>query len=273
LSVSYAQALSKKADVFVYVAYPGEPALGPVAFMHRPSSMDNPDAPISHHWIDATHVTFGVATVGLRYGQFKLEGSSFTGREPNENRYDFDKPGFDSWSGRLSYNPSENWALQASHGFIKSPELLHPVEDVKRTTASAIYSKALTPGSSLNATAVWGMNKIKDHKGENAVLVEGEWRKNKLSIHSRYEWVQKGIEELSLDEDVFGHDAVFPVNAFTIGFNYDILKLGQTRLAGGSQISFYHADKRLDPLYGKNPMAVEVYLRLYPEMMRIKMKK
>jgi hypothetical protein len=76
-----------------------------------------------------------------------------------------------------------------------------------------------------------------------------------------------------LDEDVFGHDAVFPVNAFTIGFNYDILKLGQTRLAGGSQISFYHADKRLDPLYGKNPMAVEVYLRLYPEMMRIKMKK
>jgi hypothetical protein len=111
----------------------------------------------------------------------------FTGREPNENRYDFDKPGFDSWSGRLSYNPSENWALQASHGFIKSPELLHPVEDVNRTTASAIYSKALTPGSSLNATAVWGMNKIKDHKGENAVLVEGEWRKNKLSIHSRYE--------------------------------------------------------------------------------------
>lgn len=101
LSVSYSQALSKKADVFAYVGYPGEPALGPVAFMHRPSALANPDAPISHHWVDATHVTFGVATLGVRYGQFKIEGSSFTGREPDENRYDFDKARFDSWSGRL----------------------------------------------------------------------------------------------------------------------------------------------------------------------------
>ncbi|MGN6604485.1 MAG: hypothetical protein ACTHK8_18650 [Ginsengibacter sp.] len=267
LSVSYAQALSKKADVFVYVGYPGEPALGPVAFMHRPSSMDDPNAPISHHWIDATHVTFGVATFGLRYGQVKLEGSSFTGREPDENRYNFDKPRFDSWSGRFSWNPSQNWALQVSHGFIKSPELLHPDEDVNRTTASAEYAKFLSDNSTFNATAVWGMNKIKGHDGENAALVEGEWRKNKLALHARYEWVQKGIEELSLDENVYGHDAVFPVNALTAGLNYDLLKIGKTRLAGGSQITFYHADKRLDPLYGKNPMAFEVYLRLYPSMM------
>jgi hypothetical protein len=273
LSVSYSQALSEKADVFVYLGYPGEPALGPVAFMHRPSAMDNPDAPISHHWVDATHVTFGVATIGVRYGDFKLEGSSFTGREPDENRYDFDKPRFDSWSGRLSYNPTENWALQVSQGFITSPELLHPGEDVNRTTASAEYSKSFSSNSTLNATAVWGMNKVKDHDGENAVLVEGEWRKNKLALHSRYEWVQKGIEELSLNETLYGHDAVFPVNAFTVGFNYDFLKLGQTRLAGGSQVTFYHADHRLDPLYGKNPMAVEVYLRLYPSMMMMGRKK
>ena len=117
------------------------------------------------------------------------------------------------------------------------------------------------------------MNKVKDHDGENAVLVEGEWRKNKLALHSRYEWVQKGIEELSLNETVYGHDSVFPVNAFTVGFNYDFLKLGQTRLAGGSQVTFYHADHRLDPLYGKNPMAVEMYLRLYPSMIMMGRKK
>lgn len=267
LSVSYAQALSKKADVFVYVGYPGEPALGPVAFMHRPSALSNPDAPISHHWVDATHVTFGVATLGVRYGDFKIEGSSFTGREPNENRYNFDKPRFDSWSGRLSYNPTKNWALQVSHGFIKSPELLHPDEDVNRTTASAIFSKKLS-GSSINATALWGMNKTAGHDGENAALIEGEWRRNKLVIHSRYEWVQKTVEELDLSETLYGHDAVFPVNAFTAGFNYDLLNIGQTKLAGGGQFTFYHADERLDPLYGHNPMAIEVYLRLYPGRMR-----
>ena len=270
LSVSYSHALSPKADVFVYLGYPGEPALGPVAFMHRPSAMDNPDAPITHHWVDATHITFGVATLGFRYGQFKLEGSSFTGREPDENRYNFDKPLFDSWSGRLSFNPSANWALQISQGFIKSPELLHPGEDVNRTTASAVYSKALSANGTFNATAVWGMNKIKNHDGEIAALAEAEWRRKKLALYGRYEWAQKGIEELSLDENTFGHDAVFPVNAFTAGFNYDLLKIGRTRLAGGSQVTFYHADKRLDPLYGKNPMAVEVYLRLYPSLMGMK---
>ncbi len=269
LSVSYAQALSPDADIFVYLAYPGEPALGPVAFMHRPSALGNPDAPITHHWVDATHVTFGVATIGLRYGSFKLEASSFTGREPDDNRYDFDKPRFDSWSGRISFNPSRNWALQASHGFIKNPELLHPGEDVNRTTASAIYSHQLASNSLFNATAVWGMNKLKGHNGEHAVLVEGEWRKGKLALHSRYEWVQKGIEELALDENDFGHDAVFPVNAFTLGFNYDLLEFGHLRLAGGGQWTLYHAEERLNSLYGKNPMALEVYFRLYPSLMRM----
>jgi hypothetical protein len=195
-----------------------------------------------------------------------------TGREPDENRYNFDKPRFDSWSGRLSWNPSANWALPVSHGFIKSPELLHPDEDVNRTTASAIYSNAISTNSTFNATAVWGMNKTKGHEPENAILVEGEWRTHKWSIHSRYEWVQKGIEELSLDENVYGKESVFPVNAFTAGFNYDLLKLGGARLAGGSQITFYHADERLNNLYGKNPMAIEIYLRLYPAISLMKMK-
>ena len=266
LSVSYSQALSKKSDVFLYLGYPGEPALGPVAFMHRPSALSNPDAPISHHWIDATHITFGVATLGVRYGDFKIEGSSFTGKEPDENSYDVDKPLFDSWSGRLSYNPSENWALQVSHGFIKNPETLHS-GNINRTTASAIYSLPLKNNGSLNATAVWGMNKAKNHDGENAVLIEAEWRKNKLALYGRYDWVQKSLEELALDENVYGHDAVFPVNAFTIGFNYDLFKIAKARVAGGSQFSLYHADSKLDNLYGRNPMAFEVFLRLYPGRM------
>jgi hypothetical protein len=268
LSVSYSQALSKNADVFAYVAYPGEPALGPVAFMHRPSALYNPDAPISHHWVDATHITFGVATLGVRLGQFKVEGSSFTGREPDENRYNFDKPRFDSWSGRLSYNPTQNWALQVSHGFLKSPEALHPEEDVAKTTASVVYSKPLLNKGWLNATAVWGQNKSNGHTGENAVMLEGSWRKNGLAVHSRYEYVQKSAAELVLDETVYGHDVLYPVHAFTLGLNYDLLNMGKTRLAAGTQATYYNADDRLHALYGKNPMAVEVYLRLYPGLMK-----
>ncbi len=269
LSISYTYAFSKNTDVFAYVAYPGEPALGPVAFMHRPSALYNPDAPLSHHWVDATHITFGVATLGIRLGQFKIEGSSFTGREPNEKRFDFDKPRFDSWSGRLSYNPSKNWALQVSNGFLKSPEELHPNEDINRTTASATYSLPLSNNGWLNVVAVWGMNKVKEQVAENAFLLEGSWRKNKLAIHGRYEYVEKSVEELNLNESVYGNNVVFPVNAFTLGFNYDLLNIGKTRLAGGSQFTYYNADNKLNSLYGQNPMAFEVYLRFYPSLMKM----
>lgn len=268
LSVAYAYALSKKSDVFVYVGYPGEPALGPVAFMHRASAMDNPDAPISHHWIDATHITFGVATLSIRSGNFKLEGSSFTGREPDENRYDFDKPRFDSWSGRLSFNPSKNWALQVSHAYIKGPEFIHADENVHRTTASAGYALQLNKNHSLNATAVWGMNKQKNEPGENAALLEVSYRISKFAFYNKYEFVQKTTEELNLDEALYGNNR-FPVSAYTFGINYDLLQLNKTKVAVGSHINFYKPDSRLYNLYGKNPVALEVYLRIYPSIMRM----
>jgi len=267
LSVSYSQALSKKVDVFAYMGYPGEPAIGPVAFMHRPSALDNPNAPLSHHWSDATHITFGVATLGVRYGNWKLEGSSFTGREPDEDRYNFDKARFDSWSGRLSFNPSQHWALQVSHGFIKSPEMLHPQEDIHRTTASVIYAGKTGGNSRIDATAVWGLNKSEGHDGENAVLAEAAWRKLKWAVYGRYEFTQKSSEELALNETIYGEHTLFPVHAFTIGTNYDLLQVSKLSVALGGQFTLYNADKQLNNLYGKNPMAVEFYLRLYPSLM------
>lgn len=269
LSVGYTHAFSSKSDLSLYLGYPGEPALGSVAFMHRPSALDNPDAPISHHWNDATHITFGVATLGYRYDRFKLEVSSFTGREPNENRYNFDKPRFDSWSGRLLVNPDKYLSFQVSHGFIKSPEEMHTTENVNRTTASAIFSHPLKKDSWLNATALWAVNKQKEHDGENAVLLEGSLGLRRLSFHVRYEWVQKSVEELVLDENVYGHDAVFPVNAFTVGLDHTLLTFGSVAFKAGTQFTFYHTDRRLDNLYGKNPMAFQVYLRINPTLMRM----
>jgi hypothetical protein len=211
-----------------------------------------------------------VATVGVRLDKFKVEASSFTGREPDENRYDFDKPKFDSWSGRLSYNPTENWALQASRGFVKSPEVLHPEEDVNRTTASAIYSHELPMKSMLNITALWGLNKIEDHKGENAFLLEGAWNKDRFALYTRYEWIQKSVEELNL-QSIFADakSVVFPINALTLGFNYNLLKYKNTWLSAGSHITIFDADDRLDNLYGKHPVGLEVYLRIHPALMHM----
>ncbi len=101
------------------------------------------------------------------------------------------------------------------------------------------------------------------------MLAEAAWHINRSAIYTRYEYAQKSAEELVLDEDEFGHDAVFNVHALTVGYNYDLLYFNKTRLAIGGNFAVNNADAKLDNLYGKNPLSFQVYLRLYPELMRI----
>jgi hypothetical protein len=268
LSVAYTHKFSENIDVTGYLGYPGEPALGPVAFMHRLSSLHNPDAPLSHHWQDATHITFGVATIGIRLGIFKIESSSFTGREPDENRYDFDEPRFDSYSFRLSCNPMEQLSLQASYGFLRSPEALEPDENIKRTTASIIHQLPFGKENYYLSTAVvWGNNY--SHTTENSFLLESVAQLDRTAIYGRYEYVEKSASELNLQQFINGTDPVFKIQAATIGVNYVFLRKAGFNFAIGTQGTLFIGDERLNPVYGKNPMAGEVYLRLYPHLMHM----
>src|SRR5258706_3278276 len=126
LAGAYSVPVATDSSAFLYVGYPVEPALGPPTFMHRFSGIDNPGTPISHHSLDSTDITYGVVTAGVVYGQWKIEGSIFNGREPDQQRWDLDPLRLDSASARISWNPTENWAFQTSYGFIKSPEELEP---------------------------------------------------------------------------------------------------------------------------------------------------
>jgi hypothetical protein len=249
------------------IGYPGEPALGPPVFMHRLSAMNDPDAPLTHHYADATHITFGVATVGFRYQDVKLEGSIFTGREPDEYRYNFDKPLFDSYSVRLSYNPSDAWALQVSNGWIHSPEELEPQQNVDRFTASAIYTKTLNGDSYIATTLVYGQNHFSDNgKTLPAILLESSWQISKTAIYGRYEYVQKDAEELALT-DSYPLNPNFNINAITLGVNRVLTSIGQTNITGGVQSTLNVSPSPLHTLYGTTPIAVEVYLHINPSLM------
>ncbi len=191
-----------------------------------------------------THITFGVGTLGFRYKSFKLESSIFTGREPDEHRYDFDKMRFDSYSYRLSLNPSENWALQFSQGFIHSPELLEPQIDVTRTTASAIYSKSLKKKYDyFTQSFVWGLNHASNGNDEHSVLCEANLQLNKQAIYGRHEFVQKSSEELDLETE-FG-ETNFNINAFTLGYNRTICSSSFVQLATGAQGTINFSPKKL----------------------------
>jgi hypothetical protein len=267
LSVSYSQRLSKKVDVFGYLGYPGEPALGPTAFMHRISALNDPDAPLGHHWQDATHITFGVATAGIRIDKFMLELSSFTGREPDENRYNFDPAKFDSYSYRVSFNPNKYWVLQFSQGYIKSPETLHPEENIWRYTASASYSTPVTnKGKYFNTVFVWGMNDAGEHHKEQSVLIEATKQLTKQAIYGRYEFVQKSAEELNIGN--LYPNASFNIHKLTLGTNYKFGSIGKIDLLAGGQLSVNAAPSSLNPLYGNLPMSGQIYLQLRPSLLK-----
>ena len=142
IAALYTRPFSASSAFQLYAAPAGEPALGPVAFPHRFSAASDPLAPLAHHWQDSTHISFGVLTAGLLTRMFKVEGSWFNGREPDEHRYDFDIRRPDSWSGRLWFNPSKARSFQASYGYLASPEELHPDESVHRLTASAVHHES-----------------------------------------------------------------------------------------------------------------------------------
>jgi len=267
ISPSYTQRLAKNTDVSLSVGYPGEPALGPPVFMHRLSAMNDPDAPLSHHYADATHITFGVATVGFRFNDVKLEGSVFNGREPDEYRYGFDKPRFDSYSVRLSYNPSSEWALQVSNGWIKSPEALEPQQNQDRFTASAIYTKTLNFDSYIATTLVYGQDHFSDdQKTLPSVLLESSWQMHKTAIYGRYECVKKDAEELALT-GAYPANPNFTINAITLGVNHLLGSIGQTNLNGGVQATLNVSPTPLRGFYGSTPVGAEVYIRISPSIM------
>lgn len=266
LSVGYTYMFTRDIDITAYFGYPGEPALGPVAFMHRISAMNNPDAVLGHHWQDATHIVYGVGTLGLRYKQFKLEGSLFTGREPDEERYNFDPARFDSYSYRLSFNPGPDWAIQFSQGFLKEPEKLEPGIDITRTTASVMRSKSLRT-INWSQTLVWGMNDKQFHTTkEHSILYENNLQFQKQALYGRYEFIKKSAEELEL-VSFFG-DEHFNIHALTIGYNRNIAPAAPVDILIGLQSTVHFPDRLLKPLYGSAPVGLEVYLQFRPRRHR-----
>lgn len=267
LSVSFSHKVTKNQSVYVYAGFPGEPALGPPTFMHRVSAMNNPDAPISHHWQDATHITWGVITAGYSFGKFKAESSIFKGEEPDENRWNFDKPKLDSYSARLSFNPNKNWAFQISHGYLRNPEPSEPEVRIKRkTTASAIYNKSFGANKNLASTFVWGQNYGHGER-TNAFLFESNYDFYKNAVFGRFERVQKSGHELVLDHP--DDHGIYNVGAYSLGYVRDLYKDKGLDVGLGGMLTINQNPAELAPYYsGKNHAGFQIFLRFRPSKMR-----
>jgi len=227
----------------------GEPALGPVAFMHRASAIDNPTAPLSHHTFDSTHVSFGVVTLAVDHGPFVFESSVFNGREPDDNRWDFDFGPLDSFSGRIWYRPNNEWEFQASSGKLTSPEQLEPGHDVVRSTASGSWTRKR--GFDIESVTVgFGVNHT-DEGNRAAFLVEGAKHVGTNTIYGRLE---------AVDQEYLDHTVL----AFTIGGVHDVWRWRGFEGGIGGDVTFYGVPHALEPEYSAHPVSFHLFFRLRP---------
>jgi hypothetical protein len=267
LSLQYAHPLTENATWNVYYAPVGEPALGPVAYPHRASAAELPQAALGHHWEDSSHIANNVLTGGITYRKIRVEASGFYGREPDENRWNIDHGPMNSWSSRFSAFPSTNWSAQVSVGRLHNPEQAHP-GDVLRTTASIHYVRPAADRNSWANSFIWGQDhKVAENRTVNAVLAETVvpiGRRNFLT--GRYEWSQR--DELfednhALEESLEARtgQTAFKVNAFTLGYTRDIPLLRNVQSGLGFNVTTYAIDEALKPSYGAHPWGVNVFAR------------
>ncbi|HLW77621.1 MAG TPA: hypothetical protein VKS01_11565 [Bryobacteraceae bacterium] len=254
LGFHYTRSLAEHATLDLYFAPVGDPALGPVAFPHRDSAAELPDAPISHHLQDSTHIANEVVTAGLAIHKFKIEGSGFHGGEPDEYRWDIDAGAIDSWSARLWYFPGANWAAQVSLGHLTHPEALEPGDQV-RSTASISYSLPLSSGGAWSSSLIWGRNhetatraNLNSYLAESVVPIR---RKN--FITGRIELADKN--ELSVP-------GTYRIGAYTIGYTRDVDLVKHLETGIGASISDYSLPDSLKPVYGNHPLGGNIFLRV-----------
>jgi hypothetical protein len=257
LSVSYSVRLSGKSSLFLYAGLPGEPAFGPPAFMHRQSILDSPEAPISHHWLDSTHIVFGVVTAGLVHGRVKIEASRFRGREPDQHRYDIETGPLDSTSLRLSWNPARALALQASWARIESPEQLEPGEDQTRWSASALYTKRFGDKRRWSTTLAWA-RRSNGHGSFDAWVLESAVALDAWTLFGRAEHAEN-------DELLFagGHRGpAFGVAKLSLGLVRDFRVAEHAKLGIGALVAANFVPAGLEASYAGDPKGAMAFVRL-----------
>ena len=261
MAVSFDRPLTRSVRWEVYGALAGEPALGPAAFPHRLSAMPNPISPITHHWVDATHISFGVVTTGVYTARWKAEASVFNGRDPDEARYDFDLGPLDSVAGRVSFLPTETLALQVSAGRLREAEqssIGGPATNVVRLTSSATYHRGFGGRNLWATTVAWGANQELGETTHGVLVESAAMFSERHAWFGRLELNGKPAHDLHIHE----FPGVFVVGKAQVGYTRYLDAQRGLRPGVGGFVSAAFVPDLLRPRYGGVGVGVGLLLTL-----------
>jgi hypothetical protein len=255
LAATYSRKLGEKTTATVYLAPVGAPALGPVAFPHRESAAELPQATLAHHLEDSTHVSYDVATVGLTRGMFGVEASGFHGAEPGENRWAIGGGTMDSWAARLTVKPGKRWSAQVSAGRLAHPEALEP-GDIVRSTASVSYNRPFS-GGNWASSLIWGRN----HETATGRNLNGFTAESVVNFR-KDNYVTGRVEAVDKDELLPAPGTIYRIGAYTLGYTRNVPLVPKLRTGLGANFTVYSMPAALRTTYGERPAAFWVFLRV-----------
>jgi hypothetical protein len=248
----------------LYAAPIGEPALGPVAYNHRPSAAFEPGASLGHVAQDYTHESLGVVTVGAFGRRARVEVSAFNGSHPDDEHTNIDLQGgkLDAVAGRITLAPSRSVTAAAWFGAIPASTGAHAHEASRRFGASLLVARPRSGGAWSTALIYAGIAP----EGEavrHTVLVESSLDLTPAqSLFGRVEYVRRTAEELALTGSVPDD---LDLIAVSLGAARRLWHRRHAQLAGGARLTAHFVPAALEPFYGSRaPLALLLYLRLVP---------
>lgn len=247
----------------LFIAPRGETTDGPIAFMHRPTGMVNPDAPLGHHiGQDVGHISSSVIGASLKLSDERIEVSTFNGKEPEPTKRDLPIGRPDSYAIRFIEEFSPHLTAMASAAYVNAPE--DHDEDLKfvtRYSASVYYMQPLESWKFYN-TLIYGSIHNMDHLGLlSSFGEEFLFRSQTSNIWGRVEVLQRTPDQLAILNTTRG-DQAFWVQAYTLGYTYIAAKFAGLELGVGGS-----ATKDLLPAifrdsYRGNPWTGKIFMQV-----------
>jgi len=281
LSVEYDKMLMPRLALSTYAAAVGEPAIGPVAFPHRPSASEDPFAPLAHHWEDATHDQSGVLTAGIYTSRVKVEGSAFNARESQagDDVPDYSGARLDSYSGRLSVAATGRVMVSAWAGYIFDHDPLDPATGMQRYGASLLTALRGVAGGAWSSALVWGLDvhhhgareHVHDptavvpshHLGASALFESTLELGRNTAVFGRAEQVQKTADDLGFLGGDLGQ--AFTIRELSLGLARDVVATSRGRIGVGARGTLALLPETLRIAYGTvTPLGGAVFFDLKP---------
>jgi hypothetical protein len=251
-------------NVKLFFAPRGESTDGPVAFMHRPTGMVNPDAPLGHHiGQDVGHISSTVIGGSLRWGNTRIEASTFNGTEPQPDAVDLPLAAPNSVAVRFVEEFAPDITAMASVAYVKNPEPDEPDISFEYRYSASLYTRyAVGRGWDFHNALIFGLVTNYDHASTLASFGEEFlFQGDRPRLWGRIEAVQRTAAELEIPGAFESNQGAW-VQALTLGYTHAVQKWSGAELGLGASVTMDVVPSDFGSSYGsRTPMTGKVFLR------------